>query len=97
MSAGGKGSAGRPKSVSAQQFADNWDLIFKKPTPEVVAEPAVSPPVDDIVTRLQVRASIRRQISSRKSVQEGRPDRISDLLEEAAQTILELRAAATKS
>ena len=30
------------------------------------------------------RAEIRRQISTRKSVQEGKPDRISDLLEEAA-------------
>jgi predicted RNA-binding Zn ribbon-like protein len=39
----------------------------------------------DLVTRLRLRASIRRNIQTRKSVQEGAPDRISDLLEEAAE------------
>lgn len=34
--------------------------------------------------RLKRRAEIRRQNTQRKSVQEGAPDRISDLLEEAA-------------
>lgn len=42
---------------------------------------------DDLVVRLRKRAEIRRQIPSRKSVQEGQPDRISDLLEEAADEI----------
>ena len=42
---------------------------------------------DDLINRLMKRAEIRRQISSRKSVQEGKPDRISDLLEEAARVI----------
>lgn len=37
-----------------------------------------------IIYRLMKRASIRRSITSRKSVQQGKPDRISDLLEEAA-------------
>lgn len=45
----------------------------------------------DIVHRLNIRASIRRQIATRKSVQEGKPDRIADLLEEAAQEIEKLR------
>jgi cellulose biosynthesis protein BcsQ len=45
----------------------------------------------DIVYRLQKRAEIRRQIPDRKSVQEGRPDRIADLLEEAAKEIERLR------
>ncbi len=45
----------------------------------------------DIVYRLLKRAEIRRQIPSRKSVQEGKPDRIADLLEEAAQEIENLR------
>jgi hypothetical protein len=40
-----------------------------------------------IVQRLRLRATIRRQISTRKSVQENKPDRISDLLEEAADEI----------
>ena len=38
----------------------------------------------DIVERLRIRAEIRRQIPGRKSVEEGKPDRIADLLEEAA-------------
>ena len=46
---------------------------------------------EDLVYRLRKRAEIRRQIPSRKSVQEGQPDRIADLLEEAAQEITELR------
>lgn len=37
--------------------------------------------------RLHKRAEIRRQIPTRKSVQEGKPDRIADLLEEAAQAL----------
>ena len=41
--------------------------------------------------RLRVRAQIRRQIPSRKSVQEGNPDRLADLLEEAADEIDRLR------
>ena len=40
-----------------------------------------------LTERLRIRASIRREISTRKSVQEGKPDRISDLLEEAANEI----------
>lgn len=46
---------------------------------------------NDIEYRLLKRAEIRRQIKTRKSVQEGAPDRISDLLEEAANVIHELR------
>jgi len=46
---------------------------------------------NDLVYRLSKRAEIRRQIASRKSVQEGKPDRISDLLEEAADEIAKLR------
>ena len=45
----------------------------------------------DLIYRLKKRAEIRRQISSRKSVQEGKPDRIADLLEEAANEIEVLR------
>jgi hypothetical protein len=46
---------------------------------------------DDIVYRLRKRAEIRRQIPTRRSVQEGKPDRIADLLEEAADTIERIR------
>lgn len=37
--------------------------------------------------RLRIRAHIRRNILTRKSVAEGKPDRISDLLDEAADEI----------
>jgi len=40
-----------------------------------------------LVFRLRKRAEIRRQIPNRKSVQEGQPDRMADLLEEAANEI----------
>lgn len=45
----------------------------------------------DLIYRLRKRAEIRRQIPDRKSVMEGRPDRIADLLEEAAREIEQLR------
>ena len=45
----------------------------------------------DIVERLRIRAEIRRQIPGRKSVEEGKPDRIADLLEEAALEIERLQ------
>ena len=43
-----------------------------------------------LVFRLRKRAEIRRQIQGRKSVEEGKPDRIADLLEEAATEIEKL-------
>jgi hypothetical protein len=45
----------------------------------------------DLVYRLRIRAEIRRQIATRKSVQEGKPDRLAALLEEAADEIEKLR------
>ena len=47
--------------------------------------------MNDLGIRLRTRAEIRRQIDSRKSVQEGKPDRIADLLEEAANEIERLQ------
>jgi hypothetical protein len=46
-----------------------------------------------LIFRLRKRAEIRRQIKDRKSVQEGGPDRIADLLEEAADEIERLKTA----
>ena len=46
---------------------------------------------NDLVYRLRKRAEIRRQIPTRKSVQENQPDRIADLLEEAANEIEPMR------
>jgi len=48
--------------------------------------------MESLVYRLRKRAEIRRQIKDRKSVQEGAPDRIADLLEEAASRIEDLEA-----
>lgn len=44
-----------------------------------------------LIFRLRKRAEIRRQIQDRKSVQEGKPDRIADILEEAANEIERLK------
>ena len=49
---------------------------------------------ESLIYRLRKRAEIRRSINSRKSVQEGKPDRISDLLEEAANEIHRLETLA---
>lgn len=45
---------------------------------------------ESLIYRLRKRAEIRRSINSRKSVQEGKPDRISDLLEESANELYRL-------
>lgn len=42
---------------------------------------------EDIITRLRKRAAIRRVAKGRKSVELGQPDRIADLLEEAAELL----------
>ena len=49
---------------------------------------------ESLIYRLRKRAEIRRSINSRKSVQEGKPDRNSDLLEEAADEIHRLETLA---
>lgn len=43
--------------------------------------------METLVYRLRKRAEIRRNAVGRKSVEEGKPDRIADLLEEAADEI----------
>jgi hypothetical protein len=42
---------------------------------------------EDLIHRLRKRAEIRLQITDRKSVQEGKPDRIAELLIEAADAL----------
>ena len=44
-----------------------------------------------LIFRLRKRAEIRRSIQTRKSVQENRPDRIADLLDEAANALERLK------
>lgn len=46
---------------------------------------------ESLVFRLRKRAEIRRQIPTRKSVLLGQPDRIANLLEEAADEIERLQ------
>jgi len=46
-----------------------------------------------LVFRLRKRAEIRRQIPGRLSATEGKPDRIADLLDEAANEIERLQNA----
>lgn len=45
-----------------------------------------------LVFRLRKRAEIRRQIPGRKSVEEGKADRMADLLDEAAAEIERLHS-----
>jgi hypothetical protein len=59
---------------------------------ETLAETESSSAAQSLVDRLRKRAEIRRQIPSRRSVQENKPDRISDLLEEAADRIVYLES-----
>ena len=46
--------------------------------------------MQDLIFRLKKRAEIRRQIVTRKSVQNNEPDRLADLLEEAAKELQRL-------
>ncbi len=46
---------------------------------------------EDLVYRLRKRSEIRKQITTRKSVQEGQVDRLCALLEEAADEIERLK------
>lgn len=45
-----------------------------------------------LIERLRKRAEIRRSIPTRKSVIDGSPDRLADLLEEAADEIQRLES-----
>ena len=47
---------------------------------------------ESLIYRLRKRAEIRRNINTRKSVQEGKPDRIASLLEEAADELYRLES-----
>lgn len=49
-----------------------------------------------LVFRLRKRAEIRRQIPGRLAVVEGKPDKIANLLEEAALEIQRLQAVVTE-
>lgn len=46
---------------------------------------------ESLIERLRIRAHIRRNAKGRKSVEEGKPDRLADLLEEAANELERLQ------
>lgn len=64
---------------------------MSNPTGENGVQPGLGLDENDIVYRLRKRAEIRRQIPGRKAVEEGKPDRMADLLDEAADEIARLR------
>lgn len=72
------------KKINPESVYDNERLVS-------IYDKQQLAPEQDIVYRLEERARIRRQIPGRKSVQENKPDRIADLLEEAAHEIVQLR------
>jgi hypothetical protein len=67
------------------EFSDGTKIFAPKNNPGEIKREWVG--MTDLVYRLRKRAEIRRQIPDRKSVQEGKPDRIADLLEEAADAL----------
>jgi hypothetical protein len=57
----------------------------------------LTPAQQDLVERLKIRAAIRRQAKDRKSAEREEPDRLADLLDEAAGEILHLRGRVLQS
>jgi flagellar biosynthesis/type III secretory pathway chaperone len=72
-------------------MSEEFDRFEEKMAKEILDESHLPVEQQSLVYRLRRRAEIRRQIKDRKSVQEGTPDRIADLLEEAADEIEKLR------
>lgn len=73
-----------------QHYEKEFEILSKEQSKKYW-ENTLSEKREDIVERLRIRAFIRRQIPTRKSVQEGKEDRIASLLEEAANEIEMLR------
>jgi hypothetical protein len=74
------------------QATESWQELGPGPGKFIDAEE-----VEDLIERLHTRASIRRQIPNRKSVQEAKPDRIAALFDEAGTTMKELLEEACKA
>lgn len=60
-------------------FIDSHHLLYQSYEQEYMEE--------TLQQRLRIRANIRRNAKGRKSVEEGKPDRLADLLDEAADHI----------
>jgi hypothetical protein len=52
---------------------------------------------ESLQERLRIRANIRRTAKGRKSVEEGKPDRLADLLDEAANALDDLESELQRS
>lgn len=82
----------RPREECTGEWEPNCDLGNN----EKFASPYPTFENQTIVQKLRIRAQIRRNATSRKSVQENQPDRLTDLLEEAADVIVALQNRLTK-
>jgi len=70
---------------------EDFDRHEEHMAKEIIKDESDGPVAEQSLTfRLKKRAEIRRQIPGRKSVAEGAPDRIADLLDEAAVRIEQL-------
>ena len=71
----------------------DYSSILYTPAKQQEVDMEIDKPYADqtLVEKLRNRAKIRRQIPGRKSVQEGKADRLADLLEEAADEIERLQ------
>jgi hypothetical protein len=73
-----------PAVIAAKEIVNEHIKFYNKMMQDESELPVSE---QSLVFRLRKRAEIRRQIQGRKSVEEGKPDRIADLLEEAATEI----------
>lgn len=83
----------RPREECPGEWEPNCDLGNN----EKFASPYPAFENQTIIQKLRIRAEIRRNATSRKSVQENQPDRLADLLEEAADKISDLECRLTSA
>jgi hypothetical protein len=50
----GKGSTPRPYSVTQQQFANNYDAIFRKPDPKVIEDAQIEDEAFELINKQKV-------------------------------------------
>ena len=75
-------------NVQLPELHEEFDRFAEHMANEILKDESHLPVSEQsLVFRLRKRAEIRRQIPTRKSVEEGKSDRIADLLEEAANEI----------
>jgi hypothetical protein len=70
---------------------EQFDRFEEKMAKEILDESHLPVAQQSLVFRLRKRAEIRRQIPGRLAVTEGKPDKIANLLDEAADEIIRLK------